>query len=62
VSIEQAKGILAERLGMTMDGAFTTLRSHARAHHRHLSELAQAVVAGTEDVSAMSVHTHGPSS
>jgi ANTAR domain len=54
VSIEQAKGILAERLGVPMEEAFITLRAHARAHHRHLSELAQAVVAGTEDVSAMS--------
>src|SRR5215212_2881440 len=36
VLIEQAKGILAERLGMTMDDVFTTLRGHARANHRHL--------------------------
>src|SRR5204863_6051016 len=49
VLIEQAKGILAERLTITMDAAFTTLRGHARAHHRHLSELAKAVVTGTED-------------
>jgi AmiR/NasT family two-component response regulator len=39
---------------MTMDEAFTALRAHARANHRHLSELAQAVVTGTEDVTALS--------
>jgi hypothetical protein len=59
VFIEQAKGILAERLGIAMDQAFSTLRGHARAHHRHLTELAQAVVAGTEDLTAISVSTHG---
>jgi hypothetical protein len=53
VLIEQAKGILAERLGVTMEEAFTTLRGHARANHRHLSELARAIVAGTEDITAM---------
>jgi GAF domain-containing protein len=59
VLIEQAKGILAERLTITMDEAFTALRGHARAHHRHLSELAQAVVTGTEDVTAMSPRARG---
>jgi hypothetical protein len=49
VLIEQAKGILAERLGIDMDAAFTTLRGHARSHGRHLSDLAQAVIAGAED-------------
>ena len=48
--LEQAKGILAERLGIAVDEAFSTLRGHARAHHRHLTELAHAIVAGTEDV------------
>jgi GAF domain-containing protein len=52
VLIEQAKGVLAERLGIDMDQAFITLRGHARANHRKLSELARAVVVGTEDVSA----------
>jgi hypothetical protein len=54
VLIEQAKGVVAERLRTTMDEAFTALRAHARGNHRHLSELAQAVVTGTEDVTALS--------
>src|SRR5690242_8948351 len=42
VVIEQAKGKLAERLGLDMDAAFTTLRHYARDHNRRLSDLAQA--------------------
>jgi ANTAR domain/GAF domain len=54
VLIEQAKGVLAERLGLPMDEAFNTLRGQARANHRHLSELAHAVVTGSEDITAWS--------
>jgi len=50
VLIEQAKGVLAERLGIDMDQAFITLRGHARANNHKLSELARAVVEGTEDL------------
>jgi AmiR/NasT family two-component response regulator len=61
--IEQAKGILAERLRLPMDEAFSTLRRHARADHRHLSELAHAVVTCTEDVTDWSARTgKGPTS
>jgi transcriptional regulator with GAF, ATPase, and Fis domain len=48
VVIEQAKGKLAERLGVDMDRAFGLLRDFARARNRRLSELAQAFVDGTE--------------
>src|SRR3954471_4413434 len=51
VLIEQAKGVLAERLAVDMDQAFSALRGHARAHNYKLSDLARAVVAGTEDLS-----------
>jgi AmiR/NasT family two-component response regulator len=40
VVIEQAKGMLAEYLTMTMDDAFTLLRNFARDNNRKLSELA----------------------
>ena len=52
VLIEQAKGVLAERLNVDMDQAFTTLRGHARTHNRKLSDLARAVIAGTEHLTA----------
>jgi len=48
VIIEQAKGKLAERLGVDMDQAFTLLRDRARTSNRRLSDLAQAFVDGTE--------------
>jgi GAF domain-containing protein len=50
VLIEQAKGILAERLRMDVDQAFTMLRQAARSHNRRLSELAQAIVDGSEQI------------
>jgi transcriptional regulator with GAF, ATPase, and Fis domain len=48
VIIEQAKGKLAERLGLGVDHAFTLLRDHARTSNRRLSDLAQAFVDGTD--------------
>jgi transcriptional regulator with GAF, ATPase, and Fis domain len=48
VIIEQAKGKLAERLGVDMDQAFAMLRDRARVSNRRLSDLARAFVDGTE--------------
>jgi len=50
VLIEQAKGVLAERLHVDVADAFTVLRNGARSHNRRLSELAQAIVDGTEQI------------
>ena len=50
VLIEQAKGVLAERLHLDLDQAFTLLRRIARDRNRRLSELAQAIVDGTENI------------
>ncbi|MFJ2767125.1 ANTAR domain-containing protein [Streptomyces sp. NPDC087300] len=44
VLIEQAKGILAERLDCTVDDAFDRLRRHARAHRMKLSDLSREVI------------------
>ncbi|MEU7873092.1 GAF and ANTAR domain-containing protein [Dactylosporangium sp. NPDC049140] len=52
VLIEQAKGVLAERLHLDLDQAFALLRRAARTRNRRLSELAQAIVDGTENLSA----------
>jgi GAF domain-containing protein len=51
ILIEQAKGVLAERLGLDTAKAFELLRSTARRQNRRLSDLATAVVNGTEQIS-----------
>ena len=50
VLIEQAKGILAERLHLDVADAFTLLRTTARNHNQRLSDLAQAIVDGSEQI------------
>jgi len=47
VVIEQAKGILAERLRVTPDEAFILLRRYARDHNHPLTELSGDVIRGT---------------
>jgi AmiR/NasT family two-component response regulator len=53
VVIEQAKGALAERLGIDVDEAYRLLRRHARAHGRKLTTLAHQTVEGTADFAAL---------
>ncbi|MFD0516735.1 ANTAR domain-containing protein [Paractinoplanes durhamensis] len=48
--IEQATGLLAERLQVGVAEAFETLLAAARHRDRHLSDLARALVEGTEDL------------
>ncbi|MEU5562117.1 GAF and ANTAR domain-containing protein [Micromonospora musae] len=48
VLIEQAKGVLAERLHVDVGEAFALLRDGARSRNRRLSDLAQAIVEGSE--------------
>ena len=50
ILIEQAKGVLAERHRLDLDDAFTLLRRGARSRNRRLSELARAIVDGTEQL------------
>jgi GAF domain-containing protein len=47
IVIEQAKGMLAERLGIDVDKAFARLRSHARHHNLHLVDVARNIIEGT---------------
>jgi transcriptional regulator with GAF, ATPase, and Fis domain len=46
VVIEQAKGLVGERLGVDMEGAFAALRGYARGHNLKLGDVARAVVTG----------------
>jgi GAF domain-containing protein len=53
VVIEQAKGMIAERGGHEMADAFERLRAFARNSNRGLTEVAEALVAGTLSVDSM---------
>jgi GAF domain-containing protein len=46
VVIEQAKGVIAARLGIPVDDAFLRLRAHARTNRRRLADAAEDIVAG----------------
>ena len=61
VTIEQAKGVLAERRGLDMGQAFELLRAQARAQNRRLAELAGAVAGGLEDVTGWESVSGSPS-
>jgi len=47
IVIEQAKGMLAERLDVGMEQAFTRLRHHARNHNLRLVDVAHNIIDGT---------------
>jgi AmiR/NasT family two-component response regulator len=44
IIIEQAKGVLAEARGITVDEAFAVLRKHSRDHNARIHDVAAAVV------------------
>jgi transcriptional regulator with GAF, ATPase, and Fis domain len=60
VIIEQAKGKLAERLGLDMDQAFSLLRESARTSNRRLSDLARAFVNGKDTLASLNVRGSPP--
>lgn len=45
VEIEQAKGMLAERLNVSIEDAFELMRSAARSHRRRVYDVARSVIA-----------------
>ncbi|WP_344672265.1 GAF and ANTAR domain-containing protein [Catenulispora yoronensis] len=51
IVIEQAKGVLAERRGISVDEAFELLRGHARRRNLRLSDVAREVAEGTTSAS-----------
>lgn len=53
VVIEQAKGVLAERLGLDMDRAFEAMRRYARSNSTPLDDVARGVTDRTLDLGAL---------
>ena len=47
VVIEQAKGVLAERAGLSMESAFRVMRQHARNNNLRLADVARGVIGKT---------------
>jgi GAF domain-containing protein len=54
IVIEQAKGMVAERLNVDVERAFAILRTHARNHNLRLADVAHDVIRGALDASALS--------
>ena len=50
VIIEQAKGVLSQRKGISPEAAFDRLRGHARSHNQKIAETSRAVVDEQLDV------------
>jgi ANTAR domain/GAF domain len=44
VVVEQAKGFLRQRLGLSVDDAFALLRRYARTHGEHLTDVARQLI------------------
>jgi GAF domain-containing protein len=60
IVIEQAKGMVAEREGVDMEGAFSLLRNHARNHNARLADVARSVIDGTLAATALDRPPPGP--
>ena len=45
VIVEQAKGLLRETLDISVEDAFTQLRTYARANGEHLTDIARRLMA-----------------
>lgn len=56
VLVEQAKGVLAARAGISVSEAFTRMRGHARRTGTTLSVVAAAVINGTLDTRVLARH------
>jgi GAF domain-containing protein len=61
VVIEQAKGVLAERGGVSMESAFESMRRYARDNNLHLAAVARSVVDRTLPSAALSAPRRRPS-
>jgi transcriptional regulator with GAF, ATPase, and Fis domain len=57
IAIEQAKGIIAEHLAISVDDAFTLLRNRSRSQNLKLTETARNVISGALRLDALGART-----
>ena len=61
IAIEQAKGMIAEYGGTTMELAFSKLRTYARNHNLGLTDIAEAIISNDLSMSTLgAVHRNPP--
>jgi transcriptional regulator with GAF, ATPase, and Fis domain len=60
IAIEQAKGIVAQYLSISVDDAFTLLRNHSRTRNAKLTETARRVISGALRPDALGVGRSRP--
>jgi AmiR/NasT family two-component response regulator len=53
ILIEQAKGMVAENRGLTIEEAFAALRNYSRNHKLRLVDVADSIVSGSLPSSAL---------
>ncbi len=53
IVIEQAKGMVSERLGLDMERSFAVLRAYARNHNARLASVAAEVISGSLSPAAL---------
>jgi transcriptional regulator with GAF, ATPase, and Fis domain len=46
ILVEQAKGVLCQRVGIDSEAAFSLMREYARSHDQHLTDVARGVIGG----------------
>lgn len=55
IILEQAKGVIAERLDLDMERSFATLRNHARSNNLRLVHVAESVIDGSLSPSELKI-------
>jgi GAF domain-containing protein len=56
IIIEQAKGAVAQSRGVSVDEAYTLIRSYARSNNRRLTDLARAIIADIDHIPEIAGH------